>query len=205
MRNVYRNPNKKHVLLFILLGAAILLSYSLVFEPSSLLDVLVSMGFFAILYYYDKKINMSIGAFLLVFVSILLNPLGLFWLYSHFVLFGFIGYDKVVHFVSSFAVAYALLQSYKEKKTVLRCSLVILIVLGLGAIVEINEFIGSRYFGIERGGIFAIGDYLPEVKSDLQRYDTYFDLIFNLAGSLTSVFFAILQNCCKRTRIQRNK
>ena len=31
--------------------------------------------------------------------------------------------------------------------------------MGLGALVEINEFIGTAYFGMENGGIFAIGDY----------------------------------------------
>ena len=193
-KTIYYGLSRKYIFYTVLLGSVVLLLYSIFFKPSALSDFAVSIVFFAILYYFGKKYKISIGAFLLVSVAILSNLFGSFGLYAYFVLFGIIGYDKLVHFTSGFAVSYAILQVITEKKTLLRFVFVILVAMGLGALVEINEFIGTRYFGINNGGIFAIGDGLPVIKSDLQKYDTYYDMIFNFAGALMCAFFVSIQN-----------
>ncbi|HLC61502.1 MAG TPA: hypothetical protein VJI52_00610 [Candidatus Nanoarchaeia archaeon] len=187
---IHYGNSSRYIYPAILLSGVLLLFYAFLFKPSILADLLVSIGFFAILYYYKIKHKISAGAFLLVLAAIIVNLLGVAGLYAHFAL-GIVGYDKLVHFISSFAVAYALLQISTEKQIFLRYVFVIFMVMGLGAILEINEFIGTRYFGINNGGIFAMSDNL-QIKSDLQRYDTYFDMITNFLGSLVAVFFVML-------------
>jgi len=190
---IHYSNGGRYIYSAILLSGVLFLFYALLFKPSILADFLVSIGFFAILYYCYIKHKISAGAFLLVFVAIITSLLGTAGLYAHFAL-GIIGYDKLIHFISSFAVAYALLQISAEKQIFLRYSFVILVVMGLGTLMEINEFIGTAYFGINNGGIFAIGDGLPAIKSDLQKYDTYFDMITNLLGSLAAVSYVALRS-----------
>lgn len=189
---IYYGNSSRYIYPAILLSGVLFLFYSILFKPSILVDVLVSVGFFGVLYYYNIKHKISAGASLLVFVAIIANLLGVAGLYAHFAL-GIIGYDKLVHFISSFAVAYALLQISTEKQIFLRYGFVIFIVMGLGAIMEINEFIGTVYFGVNNGGIFAMSDNL-QIKSDLQKYDAYFDMVTNLLGSLAAVFSVMLRS-----------
>lgn len=193
------NNNNKYIYLTIILGVTLLLFYSLFFKHQLIADSLLVIGFLIIVSYYDIQHKMSSGAFLLVIVAITLSLLGAMGLYAHFI-WGIIGYDKLVHLISSFAVAYALIELSSQKQNFFRYSSAILVVMGLGAIVEINEFIGTAYFGLNNGGIFTIGDNLSTIKSDLQRYDTYFDLITNLLGAFTAVSFVILRN-----KIWKNK
>lgn len=180
------NKIKKHITIVILVVMALVLVYLLFFNLSGVLDFAVCTGFFTLLFYFDRKKNFTTGVFLLLCAAILIHLFGAAGLYSKFV-FGIIGYDKVVHFVSGLALSLALLQISSEKWVFWKYATVILAVAGLGAIAEINEFVGTAYFGLETGGIFAIGDGLPSIKSDLQVYDTYFDMLFNLAGTLVAV------------------
>ena len=188
-----QRAGKKCIFYIIILVCSFFFLYSLLFKPSVLIDVAVTILFFAALYYYDRKTNLSIGAVLLLSLAIILNPLGLlFNFYSYFVI-GVVGYDKLIHFVGGFAVVYALSQNFPGKRTALSYVIIILVLLGLGTIIEINEFIGFRYLGIDNGGIFTIEDTLPVVRSDLQRFDTYFDILFNLAGALSAVLFLVFR------------
>ena len=101
----------------------------------------------------------------------MLHILGCFGAYGFFIYY-VIGYDKLVHFMSGLALIIALLELLTENNHLVKIGIALLILLGLGSIVEISEFIGSVYFGIDNNGIFSIGDGLS-VVSDLQRYDTY--------------------------------
>jgi len=184
--------NKKHVFSAILLITFMFLAYSLFVRLSFVADSMISIGFFIVLYYYDRRKKFSVGAISLVALAIFLHLAGDVGLYSHFLIKDVIGYDKLVHFTGGFAVAYIISQMITEKQKFLHYSFAILIVLGLGSLLEVNEFIGQTYFGVENGGIFDTGDGLPTFNSDLQRYDTYFDMMFNLAGALTSVIFMML-------------
>ncbi|MEK6943424.1 MAG: hypothetical protein AABX00_05160 [Nanoarchaeota archaeon] len=196
---IYYGDGSRYIYPAMLLSAIVLLLYSFLFRPSISADFLISIGFFAILYYIYVGHKISGGAFLLGIAAITVNLLGAAGLYAHFA-FGAVGYDKLVHLISSFAAAYALLEISTEKQMFLRYTFVILMLMGLGALVEINEFIGTAYFGMENGGIFAIGDGLSVIKSDLQRYDTYFDMITNLLGGLMAVSFVMA-----RSRFERHQ
>ncbi len=180
------------------IGFVSFLLYSIFFKISAYVDVIVCFGLYLPVFFLYRKYRFSAAAFLFMIIGISLHLLGSLGLYSYF-LFGPIGYDKLVHIFSSFAGAYAFLTSNIDKDNVLRYLIIILMVMGFGALVEINEFVGSTYLSINQGGILTQGDGLPMIKSDLQRYDTYFDMIFNLAGVLSCVFFMISR------KIIRNK
>lgn len=156
-------------------------------------EVFVSIVCLFIIRYIDKKIKLTTTNTTLLCIGTTLHPLGVFGLYSHFILFDLIGYDKLVHLFVSFTLTYTILKIAEKhiilnisenKNALLAYTVAILTVMGLGAILEINEFIGEAYFGINTGGLFTMSDTLPEIRSDLQKYDTYYDMIFNLIGSV---------------------
>ena len=185
-RNIYK----------VLLVALVLFSlslFSVFLKPATFLDVSVCLLLFAALVAHSMKNNITIAAFLIVSIAIAAHLLGSLGFYSYFI-FGILGYDKIVHFTSSFSVGYMVLQSLPKRIKSMRYLISLLIVMGLGSLVEINEFIGAHYFGINNGGIFTMNDTLPFIKSDLQRFDTYFDMIFNFAGAMGALLFAKGQN-----------
>jgi hypothetical protein len=193
MTKIRNKDNNQKKIIFII-TALILFSfiiYSLIFSFSIIDNMLAAAAVLAIIYLYDRKFNISLTALILLCIAILLNPLGTFGLYSYFILFGNVGYDKLIHLFSSFAISYGLLEGFKGRKTFLTFAAAILVVCGLGSVNEISEFIGYRYFGVDNGGIFTTFDTLPVARSDLQAYDTYFDLIFNLAGAFIASIYMI--------------
>lgn len=143
------------------------------------------------LYILQKRFYVPWLATALVCLAIIFHTAGTLGLYGKFVVW-VIGYDKLVHIIASFATTFYVFQLIAKKQKIKWIPFAILIMFGLGAIVELSEFIGTRFFGIDNGGLFAIGDELPEVKSDLQKYDTYYDMIFNLVGGLLSVVLILL-------------
>lgn len=183
---------QKNILLIIGFILFAFLIYELFVYKSALLDVLVAIAFYIVIFVINQKYSLSVTSIILLGITLLLNPLGVFKFYSVFV-FGFLGYDKIIHFISCFAIAYALLDFYRGRKNVLTYLVVILIVLGLGAVIEIVEFLGYRYMGVDNTGMFTIEDGLPEIRSDLQTYDIYFDMIFNLLGAIFALIIFFLK------------
>ena len=159
-----------------------------------LIDYVVAFAFMSWLFYYARRHALPLYVVASIGLGVIIHLLGAGGLYSKFIL-GPLGYDKFVHFFGGFAACFLVLHMISEKNKFTKCIVAVLIVLGLGALMEINEFVGYRYFHQDYGGIFAIGDNLPEIKSDLQRYDTYFDMIFNVAGGLIAAvtYTVILQ------------
>ena len=151
-------------------------------------DILFTVGLIFFLHWFAKGKHIPILVDVLIVLAMVLHLAGSFGLYAHF-LFGVIGYDKLVHFVSGAAMmAYALVVLFEKYPR--RYVFALLILLGAGAITELLEFIGTYYFGIDNGGIFAISDSLP-IVSGLQRYDTYFDMLTNLIGGMVTMVFVI--------------
>lgn len=177
----------------IYLSSVLFTLYSLIFMRSAIADGLFSIFCFVILDYLDRKKGLSGGAIVFVFVAVGLHLAGVLGVYSYFV-YRFIGYDKVVHVFGSFAVCYVLLQTVEQRQRWLLVTFAIVLTAGFGSLVEIIEFIGTRYLDIDLGaGIFAMSDSLNQI-SDLQRYDTWFDMIFNLLGAVISALAAYLKN-----------
>jgi len=164
------------------------------FVPDNVLGFLL----IGLVYLVQKRSRVSDLSIILVNLSLLMHTSGTLGLYGKFVV-SIIGFDKLVHIFAGFAVTIFSFQVISEERRLFFIPFAILVVLGLGAVIEINEYIGTRYFGINNGGMFAIGDELPEMKSDLQKYDTYWDMMFNLFGSVLSgicltAYYRIKQN-----------
>ncbi len=182
IKKIIKDKNKRifYVNSLIVFGSLI---YSAIFNINIFIDILVVAGFLAVLYRFDKMYHFSIGTLLLMSLAILFHLFGVLGLYSTFLINGALGYDKIVHFTGGFAGAYTLIEASKESHKGVRYAIAILAVMGAGAIVETIEFLGWHYFGINNGGIFTQGDGLPITSSVLQKFDTYFDIMFNLCGA----------------------
>ena len=132
-----------------------------------------------------------------------------FGIYSFFPFNSIIGVDKYLHFLNAFfltIVVFWYAHHYlRTNNTPLSAFQIIVISLvfplGIGALIEINEFVGSTYFGVTSNidthtvqyvSIFTTHDTLPETRSELQLYDTYFDLIFQLFGELAALVTGFL-------------
>lgn len=178
---------KKKVFYAISLGIVLLLFYSLFFDISELGDVVIFGLFFLGLHFFNKKHDFSLKTFYLIITAISLHLLGTLGLYSKFIILDVVGYDKLVHFTSGFALTYGLFEVITEKNKFLRFILVLFTVMGAGAVVELSEFVGQHYFGVNNGGIFTTVDNLPSIRTDLQKYDTYFDMIFNILGACAAL------------------
>ncbi|MDO8481114.1 MAG: hypothetical protein Q7S65_04845 [Nanoarchaeota archaeon] len=187
--------NSKPYALPVLASTAAAMLLGLFFKPDAWMDVVIAIGGLTFLYFFDRKKEISHTSFFLLLTTFVLNPLGVFWLYTQFVS-GILGYDKVVHFTSSLVATFVLLEIDRKK----RYGFVLLIVLGMGTVVELGEFVGTYYFGIDKGGILAVGDTLPSIKSDLQRFDTQFDFVFNLLGTIVGGFAAFVRQRAKNPK-----
>jgi uncharacterized membrane protein YjdF len=174
---------RKYIYLSLFFIGIIILCYAILFYHPLIPDAVFSIVAFLFIRYFDKRNNLPTLILFLVTVPLFLNIAGILGLYSKFII-GSIGYDKVLHFTNCFIGTYIFINILNEKKTARKLIFAVLIMMGISAITEINEFVGTRYFGVNNGGIFAQGLELP-VINDLVRYDTYFDLIFGLTGALT--------------------
>ena len=144
----------------------------------------------------------GIGLFYLIEQKFPLNPIviviGLlpFYIHSAGVLFGFfgasmfgLGYDKWSHLINSLIftiVTFYILIAHSRDRIVRGIILAFLVMLGVNLLEEVNEFVGSRYFGFLDESIFSMGDALPPGASDMQRYDTWWDMIFDIVGGLVA-------------------
>lgn len=163
-----------------------------------MVDMLVSIGFFTLLYFLDRRYKFSNITIIIVTIALILGASGSLGMYNYFVIYYF-GFDKLIHFTNSLAAAFILMHIVKDKHFYLKYFFVILIVAGIGSVNEINEFVGFTYLHIKDYGIFTQGDNLAEIKSDLQIYDTSFDMIFNVIGAC---FGIILFFIYKKTRLR---
>lgn len=103
-----------------------------------------------------------------------------------------IGFDKWLHLYASIGLALFLWHWFPIREKGMRALIVFLCVMGVSAMTEVGEFVGTVGFGIEYGGITAMGDTLPPSDDPLQTYDAYFDLIFNAVGALVGILVAVL-------------
>jgi hypothetical protein len=180
-----KNASPDRMVLFIIALAFIITTPTFIFAPHPYIDNAWCLSLLLLLGYFVRNNKINNTSAILLSIAILMHMAGVFGLYSKFV-FGVLGFDKLLHLFATFAITFSLLDYLKQMK--FKTVFAPLIALGAASTIEISEFIGTYYFGINAGGILAIGDNLPEVRSALQTYDIYFDLIFNITGALLAVF-----------------
>ena len=148
--------------------------------------ILAAIGLF---YLLEKDHQLEPGMILIGLLPMFLHLVGvIFGAFSWFI--ADIGFDKYVHLLSSASisiVAFYWLMNNSRNHYVRKAFVALLIAQGFGALNEVNEFIGYEYLHIYGATMFSTGDSLPTVKSQLQVYDTQWDMIFNLVGALIAV------------------
>lgn len=150
----------------------------------------------------------AIGAFYLIEQKYPLNPavimLGFIPFYFHTlgVLFGFfgatiigLGYDKWTHFLNSMVatiVIFYILIAHNKERIIKHIVLAFMVMLGFNLIHEVNEFVGTRYLGIYSESLFSQGDGLAPSGSDLQVYDSWWDMIFDIWGGILAAIILFI-------------
>lgn len=159
-------------------------------------DASVSIVIVLTLYYYKDKTHLTSSGFALVCGALVLHTLGGLGFYESPPISG-IPWDIVTHLYGFFAVSFALsdiFARYLPRKY--QPLLILLASLGVGSLVESAEYIGYLTFG-KGEGFFAFGagdvDGIIDPQNALYYvgggyFDSMWDLLINLLGSLIGIF-----------------
>jgi len=160
-------------------------------------DSILFLLLVTILYATSRTLAITPFIYTLLLFAFILHNLGMFGFYNISPIF--LQWDHVTHFFGEFAVA-VLIYNYMHSRGLLTVdrkhrlvviALIILASLGIGVFVEFFEFAG--YFIVGDGlGIFGHGkgDIVTEFI-DSEWFNTLFDLIYNLIGTLCGVLFCL--------------
>lgn len=162
--------------------AAMALLLPLLVPAYNLLDFAIMAGAMGFLYALARQRSLPVWAYAAVFISFILHGAGVLGLFG--TRFLDLGYDKWIHLTSGITFVLFFAAYLPLHRRWQRLAVAMLCMLGGVAINEAVEFSGSRYLGIEKGGLLAQGDGLPPSASPLIVYDTQFDILFNIAGGL---------------------
>ncbi len=196
--------HKNIIFLVAFLFAIITFAVTYILKSAFVADFLFETIAVVIFYVVERKYPAPIHAIIVGFLPILLSFGGVFGLFG-VTLFG-IGYDKYAHFFFAFCASYLLyfmLTARKRTHRILKMIAVVLIIIGLGAINEINEFVGSAYLHQNNAGMFSMGDELPPSTADLQRYDTQWDMIFNTFGSVSAILLVAVADRIRQQKVKK--
>lgn len=151
------------------------------------LDATIGIIVISLAYHYRHKFIFSLEGAVLCLTGWAMNAAGAINAYQ--LSFYGVGWDKLLH-MTSCAGLVLLFYAYLTRKTQLafweRAFFAIFVVAGFGALNEIVEFIGSQYFGIGQG-LFGMSNGVTPLASVFERFDTQWDMIFNMIGSLLAL------------------
>jgi hypothetical protein len=101
-------------------------------------------------------------------------------------------------------VAYYILVAHSRRHIARNIVLAVLVMLGINVLQETTEFVGTRYLGIWNESIFSQGDGMPLDRSnDLQVFDTYWDLIFDIFGGILAALTLSMIVCLEKRHLYR--
>ncbi len=189
----HRTLNNR-ITIIALIIAFCLLMYNIIDKPQFIKDSIAIILIIILYYFIEKKHPLDPAIYVIGFVPLFLHLVGVS--FGIFRLLFFVGTDKYIHFFSSLSVTiiffYWLIDD-KKKRYFMILLVAFLVAQGFGAINEVNEFVGTHYFHVIDEGMFSQHDNLPKIFSDLQDYDTWWDMIFNLMGSLTGIVIIVVR------------
>lgn len=167
------------------------------------IDAGLSLLFLIIMMLLNRWLKMQWIELTMFNIGLLAHNLGAFGFYEWS--YGFIGYDNVVHFISSFAAAYIIFnfitrrlhvkKNKNVKQTVIdeHKAIIIFLVIAsvamLGTCIELMEF-GGAYFLGEGEGLLLVGS---GDDAGRQYFDTMTDILVNTLGTIigaTAYYFA---------------
>ncbi len=152
-------------------------------NPELLFDNFLTIALLLILLFQYSK-----WKFNKLSVIIALSALGLHHAKLYGTFFYSIPFDRIMHFVGTFALALIIYQMIKpSQKNVFTTALItILITMGLGTIIEHQEFIGYSIIG-EGEGILGYG------AGDWGEWNNIsWDLIYNTLGAIVAALLSLL-------------
>lgn len=186
---------KPRVYTIFILSYFSLLVYSLFSWTTWIIDNTIAIVLLLILFFIDRKINISSTHLILFNIALLAHNLGSLGLYSW--TWNFFAYDNFVHFFSSLVAAFIIyglvFERLSKTKAFFRIHkkiisiLVFGLVISLGVAIEILEFTGDNLFGSGEGlFLTGAGDGIDESHTPYD--DTMIDFIFNILGAISGTF-----------------
>lgn len=167
-----------------------------------ILDNSLSAVFIFAIFLLRKWIYISKTSFIMLGFALVIHDLGMFGFYE--MENSIVGYDNIVHFISSFVTAYILFSfiakklHIKKNKVVKRTvvdehvlTLVFLVVSSavmLGTIIELVEFVGYSFLGVGDGlFFFGSGDSGGFPYYAGEYVDVMTDILVNIMGTFLGV------------------
>lgn len=151
-------------------------------DPDFVFDKFLSAGFFVLLIVLYERFHLNLKLIIPVVFAVGLHQAKLYGA----VFFGFIQFDMVMHVIGAFAVALVMYQWLIHEERSMRhwkkvAFITLLVVMGIGAVLEIVEFFGYANLP-EGGGILHYGEGDEGGWSDTAQ-----DMMFNAVGGIVGV------------------
>jgi len=155
-----------------------------------------------------KLLKITTFSFSLLLLAIFLHNLGSLFGY-YYTSPVFLPWDYVTHIVAMAALTMIFFNYFNFKKfnskNIILLVLILLAVNGMGALVEINEYLSYIFFGLKDGAfLFGGADYekiiiTNEVITEIEMhgggwYDSMDDLLVNLYTSIVTLILCILKS-----------
>ncbi|MEM4336484.1 MAG: hypothetical protein QXG86_00570 [Candidatus Woesearchaeota archaeon] len=189
--------------LFIIITLATFISLirAFIIGSKAVFDSLMILILLYLTYNYREKLNLKITTTFLGVIFLLGHLLGVNGFYD-FYIFGFLGYDKLLHFYGplvlffiifnffQYSFEYYKLKEKNKTKTNFNFKIIIitlLVTLGINALQEVIEFTGNSVLG-NGEGVFFYG------SGDLEGNDTPKDLVANFLGATLGGLILLIKN-----------
>lgn len=157
-------------------------------------DALISIIAVSAIFSLRKQLLFSWEGTMLCCIGWLMNMAGTLGAYD--LSYAGVGWDKFLHFTSILGVTLLAYSFFKQKEINLSAFgigiIVFFVAQGFGAVNEIAEFIGSHYFGVGQG-LFGMMNGLSEPVSNLDKFDTHWDMIINTIAIVVGLTFTALR------------
>ncbi len=195
---------EKFVALLGILSFIVLIPLSILNGTSGFIPELVIFAALTVLFaYFSDSLRLTIPTFTLVILGMLSHGLGVFGFYGQSPVP--IQWDHITHFLSIFAftlMIFSYLEQWMDTKLLTKRNITLIILVffaasGVGALIELSEFLGYLKYGFGEGAFaFGPGDGFEtftknntDVIADLGGgwINTGWDLIFNTLGILLGI------------------
>jgi len=162
------------------------LVWFILYYPMYIIDCVFAYIVIIVFFLLEKQFPLKPWLIVLGLIPSLLELTALNFGFFGFSIYGF-GFDKMFHITNSFILTtlmYFWISTVYTQHKGIKIIIAVLIVMGIGSLGEIMEFVGQVYFHMNNAGAFSQGDLLPPtLKNDFTIYDTWWDMISNLIGA----------------------
>lgn len=179
---------------------------AVLFRQQFVMDCIFSLVAIGLFYLIEQKYPLNPAIIMLGLIPIYFHSAGVIFGFFAIKIFG-LGYDKWTHFLNSMVatiVIFYILLAHSRERIIKNAILAVLVMLGFNLIHEVNEFVGTRYLGIYSESLFSMGDALAPSLSDLQVYDSWWDMIFDIWGGVFAMFIIWIISLLEKHHYKRD-